>query len=129
MAGKQDKDKNASYKKPLSIPDELFVLRSLCTDRKTHDMKSIYDHLKEDGDTTDMSSSGYTLTVEETPEICADNFGDYQWMEYYDGPLGGKHAALEPVSRYLTGEVDFLELFMAYDGMRKREKETARKWI
>ena len=64
MAGKQDKDKKASYRKPLSIPETLFVLRSLCTDRKTNDLKRIYDHLKEDGDTTDMSSSGYTLTDE-----------------------------------------------------------------
>ena len=50
MAGNQDKDKKASYRKPLSIPEALFVLRSLCTDRKTHDLKRIYDHLKEDGD-------------------------------------------------------------------------------
>ena len=113
MAGNQDKDKKASYRKPLSIPEALFVLRSLCTDRKTHDLKRIYDHLKEDRDTTDMSSS----------ELCADNFGDYQWMEHYDEPLGGKYAALEPVSRYLTGGADFLELFIAYDGVKKRSKK------
>lgn len=123
MTGKRDKNKKASYRKPLSIPEALFVLRSLCTDRKTHDLKRIYYHLKEDGDTTDMSSSGYTLTDEKTPELCADNFGDYQWMEHYDEPLGGKYAALEPVSRYLTGGADFLELFIAYDGVKKRSKK------
>ena len=123
MTGKRDKNKKAICRKPLSIPETLFVLRSLCTDRKTHDLKRIYDHLKEDGDTTDMSSSGYTLTDEKTPELCADNFGDYQWMEHYDEPLGGKYAALEPVSRYLTGGADFLELFIAYDGVKKRSKK------
>lgn len=84
-------------------------------------------YLKEHGDITDMTASGYFLSSDYNDRFTGGFYNevmhDYVDLEYYRGDFNGGERVLLPIKYFLNGDIDEETLVKACEIIKKQEEE------
>lgn len=83
-------------------------------------------YLKENGDITDMTASGYFLSSDYNDRFTGGFYNevmhDYVDLEYYRGDFNGGERVLLPIKYFLNGDIDEETLVKACEIIKKQEE-------
>ena len=83
-------------------------------------------YLKEHGDITDMTASGYFLSSDYNDRFTGGFYNevmhDYVDLEYYRGDFNGGERVLFPIKYFLGGDIDEETLVKACEIIKKQEE-------
>ena len=83
-------------------------------------------YLKEHGDITDMTASGYFLSSDYNDRFTGGFYNevmhDYVDLEYYRGDFNGGERVLLPIKYFLNGDIDEETLVKACEIIKKQEE-------